>query len=71
MSDLLEPVRLIRVTDETTEAEILVSIDLLNLEAKRISRQGKSAMLTPAYKANHERINALLCELELKRACPS
>lgn len=71
MSDLLEPVRLIRVTDDTTEAELLVSIALLNAEAKRLSRQGKSAMLTPAYGANHERINALVTELELKRAQPA
>lgn len=71
MSDLLEPVRLIRVTDDTTEAELLTSISLLNTEAKRLSRQGKSAMLTPAYRANHERINALITELELKRACPA
>lgn len=71
MADLLEPVRLIRVTDDTTEAELLTSINLLNAEAKRISRCGQSAMLTTAYAANHARIDALLAELEAKRGNPA
>lgn len=60
MTDLAEPVRPVRITDETTADEIAVTLELLNEGAKRISRCGKIAMLRPEYAAQHARLNAVL-----------
>lgn len=57
----------IRVTDDYDRAHITDAIALLNVDAKAMSRAGKTRTLTPSYAATHARINALLDELESKQ----
>ena len=56
---------LLRVTDDTTRDEMLVALALLNAGAKTMSRRGKVGTLDERYARQHERIDALLEELEL------
>lgn len=58
-------VRLIRVTDETTRAELLEAIALLCAEAETMSRRGIAFVRGDAeYEQRHAQIDALCAELE-------
>jgi hypothetical protein len=56
---------IVRVTDETTRAELVECLGLLNAEAMRISRRGKVGLLSEAHRVQHQRINAVLGDLLL------
>lgn len=57
----------LRVTDDTTAADLAEALAHLNAAAKAISRRGKSAMLRPEYAAAHARIDALVTDWEAAR----
>lgn len=68
MADLIESPRpVVRVTDDTTCDELAETLALLNAEAKRMSRCGKTGTLTADYAAWHARIDAVLSDYEAKR----
>lgn len=50
----------LRVTDQTTRAQLEVTIGLLNAAAKELSRRGKVGTLTEEYATAHGRIDAVL-----------
>lgn len=54
---------IVRVTDETTRAELAITLEILNAEAKRISRRGKVGLLSAAYAVQHGRIDRILEDL--------
>jgi hypothetical protein len=56
------------VTDDTTKAELAITIGLLNDNAKRIHRRGYIGVHSPAYECEHKRINALLDSWQDARA---
>jgi hypothetical protein len=60
MTAEVQPV--VRVTDETTRADLAVTLELLNAEAKRISRRGRVGTLSEAYTVQHRRIDAVLAD---------
>lgn len=51
---------IVRITDDTTKADLAVTIGLLNDNAKRIHRRGYVGVASDAYACEHKRINALL-----------
>ena len=53
----------IRVTDETTRAELVECLALLNENAKRIHRRGYCGVASAEYALAHERIDAVLGDL--------
>lgn len=61
MSDLLQPTRVIVVTDDTTLDELAETIAILNAEAKTRSRRGK-AFDDEDYATWHNRISAVVDE---------
>lgn len=56
------------VTDETTRADLAVTLMLLNDNAKRIHRRGYIGTASEAYVLAHRRIDAVLCDWEAARA---
>lgn len=52
--------RVVKVTDETTRADLAETLALLNTDAKAMSRRGKVGTLSEAYAAQHRRIDAVL-----------
>jgi hypothetical protein len=54
----------IRVTDQTTRADLEITIGLLNAAAKELSRRGKIGTLTEEYATIHGRISAVLLTWE-------
>jgi hypothetical protein len=52
----------IRVTDDTTPAELAETLSLLNDNAKRIHRRGYIGTHSPDYDRAHGRIDAVLDE---------
>lgn len=59
---------LIRVTDDTTTDDLLEALGHLNTVAKATRRRGPIGTRTPAYAAQHERINAVLDEWQAATA---
>lgn len=53
---------IVRVTDDTTRAELAETLALLNAEAKALTRRGHTGTRSAEYAAWHERIDALLEE---------
>lgn len=53
----------IRITDDTTRAELIECIRLLNDNAKRIHRRGYQGVASAEYALAHERIDAVLADL--------
>jgi len=53
-------VTIVRITDDTTQTDLAVTLELLCGEAKALSRMGIKGTRSPEYKAWHERINAVL-----------
>lgn len=53
----------VKVDDNTTRAELAETLDILNFEAKRLSRQGFTVTRGAAYAKQHDRINAVLGDL--------
>lgn len=49
-----------RITDQTTRAELEITIGLLCDAAKELSRRGPIGTLTDEYRIRHERIDAVL-----------
>lgn len=65
----LKPERpFIRITDETTRAELVECLALLNENAKRIYRRGYIGTASEAYVLAHRRINAVLDSYEDAKA---
>lgn len=54
----------IRVTDQTTRADLEDTISKLNAVAKELSRRGKVGTLTQEYATAHGRIDAVLLTWE-------
>ena len=50
----------VRITDDTTRADLADTLAILNAEAKDMSRRGKVGTLSADYARQHERINAVL-----------
>lgn len=59
--------QIVRVTDETTKAELAITLEILNADAKRMSRRGKVGTLSDEYKIQHARINAVVTDWERAR----
>lgn len=57
-------VEFVVVTDDTTRADLLELLDLINRDAKAISRRGKSARLRPEYAKVHAMLNDVLTDLQ-------
>lgn len=53
----------IRITDDTTRAELAETLSYLNQGAKVLSRKGWTGLASAAYALQHERINAVLTDL--------
>lgn len=58
----------IRITDDTTRAELAETLSYLNQGAKVLSRKGWTGLASAAYALQHERINAVLDDLQAARA---
>ena len=56
----------VRVTDDDTREDLAETLGHLNAAAKAMSRRGKCGTHTPAYEAQHGRIDAMLGELLAK-----
>lgn len=62
----LRPERhVVTITDDTTREDLLITLGLLNDNAKRIHRRGYIGTASDAYVTAHARIDAVLGELEL------
>lgn len=53
---------IVRITDDTTRAELAETLALLNADAKVLSRRGKCGTLTEDYALRHRRIDAVLSD---------
>lgn len=61
----LRPERhVVTITDDTTREDLIETLRLLNNNAKRIHRRGYIGTASDAYGLAHERIDAVLAELE-------
>lgn len=61
----LRPERhVVTITDDTTREDLLITLGLLNDNAKRIHRRGYSGTSSEDYKLAHGRINAVLGDIE-------
>lgn len=60
--------QIVRVTEDTTKAELAETLALLNGEAMRISRRGEVGIRSKAYTIQHERINAVFEDWERAKA---
>lgn len=56
--------QVVLVTDDTTREDLLITLGLLNDNAKRIHRRGYVGTASEDYNLAHRRINAVLCDLE-------
>lgn len=54
----------ILVTDDTTRDDLILALGYLNATAKDMRRKGYIGTASAAYARQHERIDALLSELE-------
>lgn len=54
----------IRVTDESTRADLIEALGHLNATAKDMRRKGYTGTASDAYTRQHARIDALLSELQ-------
>lgn len=54
---------IVQVDAETMRADLAITLEILNAEAKRISRRGKCGTLTEDYALRHRRIDAVLGDL--------
>ena len=56
---------IVRITDDTTRADLIECIGNLNKPAAAITRRGRAFQLfDPEYAKHHARINAILTELD-------
>lgn len=51
---------IVRITDETTRADLAETLNIVNGEAMAISRRGYAGTRSAEYDVKHDRINALL-----------
>jgi hypothetical protein len=56
--------QIVKITDETTRADLADTLAILNAEAMRISRRGKVGTLSDDYRLRHEYINSVLSDWE-------
>ena len=57
---------IVRVSDETTRAELEEALTYLNQGAKVLRRKGYTGIASKAYEAQHARINAVLDDWQAK-----
>lgn len=60
--------QVVRVTDTDTRADIAETLELLNTDAKAMSRRGFTVTRGAEYARQHDRINAVLSDWEQAKA---